>query len=220
MAGRLGVAPSTIHAVLARNGMSRLSRLDRVTGIPIRYERARPGELLHLDVKKLGRIPDGGGWRAHGRGNARRGFGKAGYDYLHVAVDDHSRYAFVQVHPNERGETCAQFLTDALAHFAELGISVEHVMTDNAKNYVLAKVFKAALGEIRHLVTRPYRPQTNGKVERFHRTMLTEWGYAKTYNTNDERLATLRPWLEDYNYRRTHSGIGNQPPASRLPSTT
>jgi transposase InsO family protein len=220
MAGRLGVAPSTIHAVLARHGVSRLSRLDRVSGIPIRYERARPGELLHLDVKKLGRIPEGGGWRAHGRGNAQRGYGKAGYDYLHVAVDDHTRYAFVQVHPNERGETCAQFLTDALAHFAELGISIERVMTDNAKNYTVANAFKAALGEIRHLVTRPYRPQTNGKVERFHRTMLTEWGYAKTYNTNNDRLGTLSTWLEDYNYQRPHSGIGNQPPASRLPPTT
>jgi transposase InsO family protein len=220
MAGQLGVAPSTIHAVLARHGLSRLARLDRVSGVPIRYERNHPGELLHIDVKKLGRIPPGGGWRAHGRGNAARGFGKAGCDYLHVAIDDHSRYVFVQVHRDERGETCASFLADAITHFAKRGVTIERVMTDNAKNYTLSKAFAAARGDIRHLVTRPYRPQTNGKVERFHRTLLTEWGYARPYANNDERLIALGPWLTDYNFQRPHSAISNRPPASRLPSIT
>jgi transposase InsO family protein len=122
---------------------------------------------------------------------------QAGCDYLHVAIDDHSRYAFVQVHPDERGETCARFLAAAITHFAELGVTVERVMTDNAKNYTLSKVFAAARGKIRHLVTRPYRPQTNGKVERFHRTLLGEWGYATSYLSNRERLDARWPYLED-----------------------
>jgi transposase len=132
--GRLGIAPSTVHAVLRRHGMSRLNRLDRVSGIPIRYERAHPGELVHIDVKKLGRIPEGGGWRVLGRDHRPHRHRGSGYDFLHVAIDDHSRFAFVQVHPDERGETCARFLLDALAFFADHGITVERVMTDNAKN--------------------------------------------------------------------------------------
>jgi transposase InsO family protein len=219
LGGRLGIAPSTVHAVLARHGLARLSRLDRVSGIPIRYERGAPGELLHVDIKKLGRIPDGGGWRAHGRSESVRGRG-IGWDYLHVAVDDHSRFAFVQVHGDERGETCAQFLRDAMAFFADHDVTIERVMTDNALNYTVSRAFHTALGSARHLRTRPFRPQTNGKAERFNRTLLTEWAYARTYTTNQERLDALGPWLEDYNYRRTHSGIGNHPPASRLPSTT
>ena len=221
LAGRLGMAPSTVHAVLVRHGLSRLDRFDRVTGVPIRYERKRPGELLHVDVKKLGRVPDGGGWRVHGRGNdTHRGHGRVGYDYLHVAVDDHSRVAFVEAHRDERGETCAAFLTNAIAFFAAHGVAIERVMTDNAKNYVLSQKFQAALGQRRHVVIRPYRPQTNGKAERFNRTMLTEWGYARPYATNTERLDALTIWLDDYNWHRPHSGIGNRPPASRLPSTT
>ena len=143
-----------------------------------------------------------------------------GWDYLHVAVDDHSRFAFVQVHGDERGETCARFLGDAIAFFADRGVTIERVMTDNAKNYTISRAFQAALGSARHLRTRPFRPQTNGKAERFNRTMLTEWAYARIYTTNNERLDALGPWLNDYNYRRTHSGIGNHPPISRLPSTT
>lgn len=218
--GRLGIAPSTVHAVLHRHGLSRLARLDRVSGVPIRYERSRPGELVHVDVKKLGRVPDGGGWRAHGRAsrpNRKRG---AGFDYLHVAIDDHSRFAFVQVHPDERGETCARFLIDALAFFADHGIAIERVMTDNAKNYTLSKSFQAALGTAAHRLTRPYRPQTNGKAERFNRTLLDEWAYQRDYNSNAERLQALTVWLEDYNWHRPHSSIGNHPPATRLPSTT
>jgi transposase InsO family protein len=215
------MAPSTVHAVLVRHGVSRLARLDRVTGVTIRYERDRPGELLHVDVKKLGRVPEGGGWRVHGRGNdGHGGHSKVGYDYLHVAVDDHSRVAFVEAHRDERGETCAEFLRHAFAFFADHGVAIERVMTDNAKNYVISKVFQAALGDRRHVVIRPYRPQTNGKAERFNRTLLTEWGYARAYTTNAERLGALTAWLDDYNWHRPHSGIGNHPPATRLPSTT
>jgi transposase InsO family protein len=220
LAGRLGMAPSTVHAVLARHGLSRLSRLDRVTGDVIRYERDHPGELIHVDVKKLGRIPDGGGWRVHGRG-ARPGRKRGlGYDYLHVAVDDHTRIAFVQIRPDEKGTTCAEFVTDAFAFFDQLGINVERVMTDNAKNYVLSQAFQTALGDRAHKRIRPHRPQTNGKAERFNRTLLEEWAYARVFNSNDERASTLDDWLHDYNWQRAHSALANNPPISRLPSTT
>jgi transposase InsO family protein len=220
LAGRLQMAPSTVHAILARHGLSRLSRLDRVTGEIIRYERDHPGELIHVDVKKLGRIPDGGGWRVHGRENRPANKRGNGYDFLHVAIDDHSRVVFVQIHPDEKGTTCAEFLTDAFVFFDQLGVTVERVMTDNAKNYVISRAFQAALDGRKHQRIRPHRPQTNGKVERFNRTLTSEWAYARVYNSNDERSATLDEWVRDYNYNRTHSGIGNHPPASRLPSTT
>ncbi len=220
IAQKRDLAPSTVHAVLARHGLSRLKSLDRTSGVPIRYERARPGELIHVDVKKLGRVPDGGGWRVHGRERGRAGEFKkqiTGFDYLHVAVDDHSRFAYVEVHADEKGETCAGFLERTRVRFAELGVDVERVMTDNAKNYTLAKVFQRALGRARHLITRPYRPQTNGKAERFNRTLVDEWAYDRPYTSNAERLAALETFLIDYNYVRTHSAIGNNPPASRLP---
>lgn len=220
VANRLGLAPSTVYAVLARHGLNRLSRLDRTSGLPIRYERSAPGELVHLDVKKLGRVPDGGGWRVHGRERGRAGANhtqSTGFDYVHVAIDDHSRVAYVEVHPDERGETCAGFLERTREHFAALGVPIERVMTDNARNYVTAHVFRRALGHIRHLRTRPYRPQTNGKAERFNRTLVEEWAYDRPYSSNAERLAALEDFIFDYNYVRTHSGIGNQPPASRLP---
>lgn len=220
LAGRLGMSPSTVHAVLVRHGLSRLSRLDRVTGDVIRYERDHPGELIHVDVKKLGRIPDGGGWRVHGRENRpNRKLGR-GYDYLHVAIDDHSRVAFVQIRPDEKGTTCAEFLSDAFEFFAGLGVCVERVMTDNAKNYVISRAFQDALDGRVHKRIRPHRPQTNGKVERFNRTLTHEWAYARVFTSNEERAATLDDWVRDYNWNRTHSGIGNHPPASRLPSTT
>lgn len=212
----LGVPRSTAYKVLVRNGCSRLSDLDRPTRKPIRYVRERPGELLHVDVKKLGRIPDGGGWRVHGRdGDIDRSHkGGLGYDKLHIAVDDHSRLAFLQVHPDEKGTTCAAFLTDAIAWFSDQGITVERVMTDNARNYVVSHDFQKVLtdAEIKHKRIKPYRPQTNGKVERFNRTLVEEFAYARTFASNQARLEALPRWLRYYNHRRRHTGLDGHTP--------
>ncbi|HYM49503.1 MAG TPA: IS481 family transposase [Candidatus Limnocylindrales bacterium] len=213
---RLGVPRSTVYGVLRRHGLSRLHDHDRPTGIPIRYVREHPGELLHIDSKKLGRIPDGGGHRFLGRAQAGGSRHKRGdgYDYLHVAVDDCSRLAFVQVHSDETGATAAQFLLDAASFFAEQGVPIQRVMTDRAFAYTLARPFAAALASLgaRHLTTRPYRPQTNGKAERFIRTMLEEWAYAHLYAGNSARLAALPRWIRFYNRRRPHTGIGGLAP--------
>ena len=185
LAPLVGIPRSTIGTVLARHGVSRLADRDRPTGIPIRYVRERPGELVHVDVKKLGRIPDGGGHRFRGRGHGTPR-ARAGFDYVHQAVDDASRVAYVEVHPDERGVTCAGFLRGMGAFFAGRGVRIERVMTDNAKNYVASRAFQAALAELgaRHKRTRAYRPQTNGKSERFNRTLLDEWAYVREYATN------------------------------------
>jgi transposase InsO family protein len=219
----LGHPRSTVYGVLRRGGVARLDHLDGPTSTPLRYERERPGELVHIDVKKLGRIRPGGGWRMLGQSTetkAPRGRG-AGYDYLHAAVDDHSRYAYVEVHPDERGPTCAAFLDRAATHFASLGLPIDRVMTDQAKNYLLSRDFQATVARIgaRHLVTRPYRPQTNGKVERFNRTALEEWAYVRLYRSNAARLKALPRWLETYNRRRPHTALGGRPPTSRLSTT-
>jgi transposase InsO family protein len=213
----IGVPRSTIGDVLARHGLSRLADRDRPTGIPIRYVRERPGELLHMDVKKLGRIPDGGGHRFRGRGGGTPRSHR-GYDYVHQVVDDMSRVAYAAVFADERGPTCAAFLREAAAFFAGLGVRIERVMTDNARNYTMSRAFAQALDEIgaRHLRTRPFRPQTNGKSERFNRTMLDEWAYARPYASNNERLLAFGPWLDHYNHHRPHTALGGLTPMEVL----
>jgi transposase InsO family protein len=219
----VGLAPSTVHRVLTRHGLGRLSRLDRPTGAVIRrYERATPGELVHIDVKKLGRIPDGGGWRVHGRdSDAHRHRDRhtpPGWDYIHAAVDDHSRLAYTEVHPDERGDTCAAFLSRAHAWFAGHGITVQRILSDNAKAYRTSRVFTttaAQLGVAQRFI-RTRRPQTNGKVERFNRTLLEEWAYAHPYTTNQQRTAALDTWLHTYNHHRAHTALGGHPPIHRV----
>lgn len=214
---QLGVPASTVHRVLCRLGMNRLAWMDRPTGRVIRrIHTDHPGELVHVDVKKLGRIPDGGGWRAHGREAVRVGRDQRsrGMSYVHSAVDAHSRLAFSQVLDDERGPTCAAFWQDAAAFFAGHGITVEAVLTDNAKNYT-GLDFAGALAGIQHRRIRPYRPQTNGKVERFNRTLLDEWAYVRVYASDEERTAALDDWLHLYNHHRGHTAIGG-PPISRI----
>jgi len=230
LGAELGIAPSTVGRVLARHRMPRLSELDALTGQPVRrgpvsrvrYERQRPGELIHIDVKKLGRIPEGGGWRAHGRGAKPAVRRAIGYDYVHSAVDDHSRLAYAEIHPDERGATCAGFLARAAGFFASHGITrIERVMSDNAFNYRLSADFQAALVGLgaRHILIRPHCPWQNGKVERLNRTLLREWAYARVFASNAERAGCLPDWLEHYNTRRRHSSLGGLPPISRLSTT-
>jgi hypothetical protein len=222
IAWALGVARSTVYAVLRRHHLHRLVHLHRVTRQAVRYEYPVAGGLLHLDVKKLGRIPDGGG-KHFAPGFAETGIGPRsrrplGLDYLHVAVDDHCRYAHVEALVDERGDTTAAFLQRALAAFARRGVPVQRVLTDNAKSYTVAHAFRAVADRehVQLLHTRPYRPQTNGKAERFIQTLQAEWAYARPYRSNAERLAALPRWLYRYNYRRPHGGIGGAAPASRL----
>ncbi|MFD7900608.1 IS481 family transposase, partial [Streptomyces sp. NPDC059743] len=216
----LGMPASTVHRVLTRHGLNRLAFMDRPTGTVIRrYERDRPGELIHVDVKKLGRIPDGGGWRVHGRQAARATRQGVGYDCVHSAVDDHTRLAYSEVHSDEKAATCAAFLRRAAAHFATLGITrIERVLTDNAWSYRKSTLWKQALADLGATgkLTRAYRPQTNGKVERFNRTLLDEWAYLRPYTTNTERTAALTDFLHTYNHHRTHTALGGHPPISRV----
>lgn len=220
----LGHPRSTIYGVLRRAGAPKLGEQDRPTRTPIRYERSRPGELVHIDVKKLGKIPPGGGWRKLGRSHETRlkhNEGR-GYDFLHVAVDDHSRLAHVEVLADERGTTCAGFLARAAERFAESGICrIERVMTDNAWGYTHSRDFQAVLDAIGavHRPIPPYRPQLNGKAERLNRTLLEEWAYVRLYRSNQARIAALPRWLETYNHRRPHTALGGLPPISRVSTT-
>jgi transposase InsO family protein len=215
----LGLPASTVHRVLTRHGLHRLAWMDRPTGTVIRrYERERPGELIHVDVKKLGRIPDGGGHKVLGRdvGRPVRGMG---FDYVHSAVDDHTRLAYSEIHADEKVATCAGFLTRAAAFFHTHGITrIERVLTDNAWAYRKGLAWKQALSKIGATgkLTRAYRPQTNGKVERFNRTLLDEWAYQRPYTTNDERTAALDGFLHTYNHHRCHTALGGKPPISRV----
>ena len=228
LAGELGLVASTVGRILARHRVPALASIDPITGEPVRqrrggprYERDRPGELLHVDVKKLGRVPDGGGWRVHGRDATvahRHKKTPIGYDYLHVAVDDHSRLAYIEALPDEREATCAQFLHRAASWFHRHGVTVERVLTDNAWSYRRGRTWTAVcvgLG-IRRRFIKPGHPWTNGKAERLNRTLLTEFAYARPWTSNTERLAALDSWVTDYNTRRAHSALGGQPPITRL----
>jgi transposase InsO family protein len=213
IASIVGLPASTVHRVLARHGLNRLSWMDRPSGQVIRrIHTDHPGELVHIDVKKLGRIPPGGGWRAHGRANAEHhSKNRVGYDFVHSAIDAHTRLAFSEVHSDEKGPTCAGFFAHAQSFFGAHGIAIEAVLTDNARNY-LGVDFTAALGAIEHRRIRPRRPQTNGKVERLNRTLLEEWAYVRTYTSNAQRTRALDRWLHTYNHRRGHTSLGGRPP--------
>ena len=218
LAARAGIASSTAHRILQRRGLPPLASCDRATGEPIRrYERQQPGELIHIDVKKLGRIPDGGGHKVLGRAAGRKNRNGAGTAYLHTALDDHSRLAYTEDLPDEKAATCAAFLTRATAWFAQRGVTVERVLTDNAWAYSKNtwRLTCHNLG-IQPRWTRPWRPQTNGKVERFHRTLLDEWAYHQPYTSDTERQAAFPDWLDWYNYHRPHTGISSHTPASRV----
>jgi transposase InsO family protein len=219
IAWALGEAPSTVHRVLRRLGAPRLRDLDRPTRVIVRYERERPGELVHVDVKKQGRIPDGGGWRIHGRdrrAGSRRLRGQ-GYDFVHAAVDDRSRLAYAEILPDERKETASAFMTRAIGFFSDRGITVERVLTDNGACY-RSRPFARVLAHagVGHRRTRPYRPQTNGKVERFNLTLKWEWAYARLYETNVSRTEALERWLHHYNYHRPHMAHAGKPPITAL----
>jgi len=224
----LGMSPSTVHRILTRYRCLRLSWTDQATGAPlraqrrklVRYEHAAPGDLVHVDIKKLGRIPDGGGHkvlgRAAGKRNRRHG---AGYWYIHNAVDDHTRLAYSELLHDERKETAAAFWSRAAAYYAAAGITVRRVLTDNGACY-RSRDFAHVLADqgVTHKRTRPYRPQTNGKVERFNRTLLEEWAYAQPYLSEAERSAAFPAWLHTYNHHRGHTALKGASPADRVPN--
>ena len=216
----LQLPASTVHRILLRHGLNRLAFMDRPTGQVIRrYERDRPGELVHVDVKKLGRIPDGGGHKTLGRQAGRATRGSMGFDYIHSAVDDHSRLAYSEIHADQKAATCAAFLRRAAAFFAASGIDrIERVLTDNAWPYRKSFAWRQALADLGATgkLTRIYRPQTNGKVERFNRTLLDEWAYLRPYTSNTERSDALADFLHTYNHHRCHTALGGQPPISRV----
>jgi transposase InsO family protein len=210
----VGIPASTVHRVLCRHGLNRIAWMDRPTGQVIRrIHTDRPGELVHVDVKKLGRIPPGGGWRAHGRANAPS-HSRVGYDYVHSAIDAHTRLAYSEIFANEQGVTCAEFWDRAEQFFNDHAITVEAVLTDNARNTV-SRAFQSALTGIEHRRIRPRRPQTNGKVERFNRTLLDEWAYVRTYRSNSQRARALDRFLHTYNHHRGHTALGGEPPVTR-----
>ncbi|MEU6702122.1 IS481 family transposase, partial [Pseudonocardia sp. NPDC046786] len=234
IADRLGMASSTVHAVLVRCRINRLTHIDRATGEPVRrYEHDKPGDLLHVDVKKLGKVPDGGGWRYVGRQqgqknraatSARTGMPKSQYRqplvgtcFLHTVIDDHSRVAYVEAHDDETKETATAVLRNAVAWFARRGVIVRRVISDNGSCYK-SRLWCQTSADLGIVVkkTRPYRPQTNGKIERFHRTLAEGWAFKKFYNSESARLAALPAWLHEYNHHRPHSAIGKAAPITRL----
>jgi transposase InsO family protein len=215
IAARLGLPRSTVARILKRHGLERLKKLD--PPVPVRrYEKTRPGELVHLDVKKLGRFR-AIGHRVDGVRHSRNA--GIGWEFVHVCVDDFTRIAYVEVLEDEKGVTTAAFLHRAAAWFAAQGVKVERVMTDNGSGYV-SRIFAVALAEIRakHIRTRPYTPRTNGKAERFIQTLMREWAYARPFTSSYHRRAALPSWLRRYNERRPHAGIGGAAPITRLRS--
>jgi transposase InsO family protein len=232
LAARVGVAPSTVHRVLTRCRLNRLTHVDRATGEPVRrYEHDHPGSMLHVDVKKLGNIPDGGGWRFVGRAQGDRNRARTdttrrkgrirgpllGTAFVHTVIDDHSRVAYAEVRDDETALTATAVLGNAVAWFAKRGITVERVLSDNGSAY-RSLLWREVCAElvIKHSRTRPYRPQTNGKIERFHRTMSDGWGFARCYTSESERRDALPAWLHEYNHHRPHTACGNKPPITRL----
>ena len=234
IAARLGLHASTVHRILVRHQMPRLGALDLATGEPIRreavrrYEWPHPGDLVHVDIKKLGRIPDGGGWRVHGRAVGgrnnrttapkRQGNHRAlGYGYIHSAVDDHSRLAYSEILTDEQAATAVAFWHRAQAFFAAHAITVHRILTDNGACY-RSRAWRTTLAAagITHKRTRAYRPQTNGKVERYNRTLLVEWAYARPYRSEVARRRAFAGWLHIYNHHRPHTALGGKPPATRV----
>ena len=229
----LGVPARTVSRVLRRHGVPYLRECDPLTGevirasktTAVRYERDRPGELVHVDVKKIGKIPDGGGWKAHGRQMGSTGAQKRariGYDYVHSMVDDHSRLAYSEILPDEKGPTCAAFMLRAAEYFAAHGITrIERVITDNHFSYRRSNDVRDAIAALgaKHKFIKPHCPWQNGKVERFNRTLQVEWAYRQVFLTNADRAAALAPWLEVYNTQRPHTALGGLPPISRLSPT-
>jgi transposase InsO family protein len=236
IAGRLAMPASTVHAVLVRCRINRLSRIDRVSCEPLRrYEHDHPGSLIHVDVTKFGNIPDGGGWRYVGKqqgkknksatalrtGRTAKGHPNIGTAFLHTVIDDHSRVAYVEICADEKATTAIGVLRRATAWYAQHGVTVERVLSDNGSAYK-SHAWHNACAElgIKPKRTRPYRPQTNGKIERFHRTLADGWAYARFYDCESDRRAALPGWLHFYNHHRPHSAIAGKPPVSRLNDLT
>jgi transposase InsO family protein len=233
LAPLVGVPARTVGRILRRHAMPYLRECDPLTGAVIRsskstavrYERDHPGDLVHMDVKKLGRIPDGGGWKAHGVPatiSAKNKRAPIGYDYIHSLVDDHSRLAYSEVLPDAKAATCAAFLRRGATYFADHGIpAITQLMTDNALAYRHGTAIQHACADlgIRQLFIKPHCPWQNGKVERLNRTLATEWAYRQVFASNQQRTDALAPWLEYYNTQRRHSSLGGTPPITRLQPT-
>lgn len=231
IAGRLDMPASTVHAVLVRCHLNRLSHVDVKTGEPARrYEHETPGSLIHVDVKKLGNIPDGGGWRVVGRQQGERNRSATSgkerskhrgvlmrHAFVHTVIDDHSRVAYAEIHDDETAATAIGVLRRAVSWFADRGVNVERVLSDNGSAYK-SHAWRDACLElgVKAKKTRPYRPQTNGKIERFHRTLAEGWAFSRHYNSESARRAALPAWLHFYNHHRPHTAIGKLPPISRI----
>lgn len=220
----LGLPASTVGKILKRNDVPLLRDIDPITGAEIRaqrransYEHPHPGSMVHVDVKKIGRIPDGGGWRVHGRGRSGSR-ARVGYDFIHVVIDDHSRVAYAEIASDERADTCAAVLLRADIWFARRGVTIERVLSDNALVYRRSAQFREAVAVIgaTQKFIKPHCPWTNGKAERFNRTLAAEWAYARPYASNSERTEAFQAWLDHYNNERPHFGIGGVPPVTRL----